>query len=192
MTSLTFLPPVWMTAPSASTTVQAQHVVARHAVLHAAQAARVLRQVAADGADLEARRVGRVEQAVLSDAPAQLGVDDPRLAVTGRFSAVDLEHRGHARHHDRQRPVAPRWRHPTRPSLRHAARAAPDAPRPAARSCTHRPCWRGTPRPGACPGACTPSRPSGTPRYRSVPSGGAGRAVGPGPRQGTRHRPPQG
>ena len=50
--------------------LQAQHVVARHAVLDAAQAARVLGQVAADGADLEAGRVGWVEQAVLRDRAA--------------------------------------------------------------------------------------------------------------------------
>ena len=47
--------------------LEAEDVVARDAVLHAAQPARVLGQVAADRADLVARRVGRVEEPVLGD-----------------------------------------------------------------------------------------------------------------------------
>ena len=45
--------------------VEAEHVVGRDAVLHAAQPAGVGRHVAADRADLERRRVGRVPEPVL-------------------------------------------------------------------------------------------------------------------------------
>ena len=47
--------------------VDGEHVVDREAVLEAVRAARVLGDVAADRADLLARRVGRVEEAVAGD-----------------------------------------------------------------------------------------------------------------------------
>jgi hypothetical protein len=56
-----------------------QHVVAGDAVLDASQAAGVLREIAADGAELVARGIGRVEQAVRRDGAAQVGVEHARL-----------------------------------------------------------------------------------------------------------------
>ena len=47
--------------------VDGEHVVDREAVLEAVRAARVLGDVAADRADLLARRVGRVVEAVAGD-----------------------------------------------------------------------------------------------------------------------------
>ena len=52
------------TEPSGSTTSHGQHVVGGEAVLEAVRAAGVLRDVAADGADLLAGRVGRVVEPV--------------------------------------------------------------------------------------------------------------------------------
>ena len=82
-----------MTAAVGEHDLQAEHGVAGDAVLHAAQAARVLGQVAADGADLEAGRVGRIEEAVLGRRPAEVGVDDARLDDGGQVAGVDLEDR---------------------------------------------------------------------------------------------------
>ena len=59
--------------------LHAEHVVGGHAVLHAAQAARVGRGVAADRAHLERRRVRRVPEAVLGGRLLDLGVEQTGL-----------------------------------------------------------------------------------------------------------------
>ena len=59
--------------------VEAEHVVGGDAVLHAAQAAGVGREVAADRADLVRRRVGRVPEPVLGRRPLDLHVERARL-----------------------------------------------------------------------------------------------------------------
>ena len=69
--------------------LHAEHVVGRDAVLHAAQAACVGRDVAADAADLVRRRVGWVPQPVLGDGLLDLGVEQPRLCHGGAGHGVD-------------------------------------------------------------------------------------------------------
>ncbi len=59
--------------------LQAKHVVGGDAVLHAAQPAGVGRDVAADAADLERRRVRRIPEPVLGDRLLDLGVEQPGL-----------------------------------------------------------------------------------------------------------------
>ena len=71
--------------------VEAEHVVGGDAVLHAAQAAGVGGHVAADRADLERRRVGRVPQAVLGSGRLDLGVEGARLDDRDLAGGVDLD-----------------------------------------------------------------------------------------------------
>ena len=72
-----------------STTSSASTWSRGDAVLHAAQAARVGRDVAAD-VQIRARRVGRV-QSPCSAAARQVSVEDARLTVAVRVERVDLE-----------------------------------------------------------------------------------------------------
>ena len=60
---------------------EAEDVVAGHAVLQAARAAGVAGDVAADGGMADARRVGRIEEAVLFDFGLQVRRDDSGLAL---------------------------------------------------------------------------------------------------------------
>ena len=71
--------------------VEAEHVVGGDAVLHAAQAAGVGRDVAADRADLERRRVGRVPEAVLGRRPLDVGVERAGLGDGHLARRVDLD-----------------------------------------------------------------------------------------------------
>ena len=77
-------------SPCRETTSSAQHVVAGHAVLDAAQAAGVGGDVAADGRPRRAGGVGRVPQAVLGGGRAQVVVDDARLHDGEPLGRVDL------------------------------------------------------------------------------------------------------
>ena len=78
-TSLTRLPPRRDQGAVGEHDVEAEHVVGGHAVLHAAQAARVGRDVAADRADLVRAGVGRVPEAVLGRGALDLDVERARL-----------------------------------------------------------------------------------------------------------------
>ena len=79
---------------------QAGDVMRREAVLQAVRAARVLGDVAADRADLLARRVGRVEEAVGGDGARDVEVRDARLDDDALAREVDLEDPVHARERD--------------------------------------------------------------------------------------------
>ena len=86
-------------SPSGSTTTTASHVVDREAVLQAVRAARVLRDVAADRADLLARRIGRVVEAVRDHRLGHLEVrharlDDDRAGRRGRRRGCGSSARG--------------------------------------------------------------------------------------------------
>ncbi len=88
-----------------------QDVVDREAVLQAVRAARVLRDVAADRADLLRGRVGRVVEAVIGDGARDVEIGDTRLDHDMAAVGVDLEHPVHPRQRDhdplrdRQRPA---------------------------------------------------------------------------------------
>jgi hypothetical protein len=100
--------------------LEPQDGVARHAVLHAAQPARVRPEVAADGAGLVGGRVRRVEQAPLRDGRLEVRVQDTGLRRDGEVPGVDLEHAVHARERDGERTLDPR---------RAAGETGPRAPR---------------------------------------------------------------
>ena len=85
-----------------------EHRLARLAVLDAAQAASVCSEVPADRADLEAGRIGRVEQAFGRHGLFQCGVDDPRLGDDDEVVSVDLEDLVHCGERDRERALDPR------------------------------------------------------------------------------------
>ena len=70
---------------------EAEDVVRSDAVLHAAQAARVGGNVAADRADLVRRGVGRVPQVVLGRRRLHLGVHQSRLDDRGPGHRVDVD-----------------------------------------------------------------------------------------------------
>jgi hypothetical protein len=82
--------------------LEAQHGVAGLAVFHAAQPAGVRPEVPADRADLVARRIRGVEQALRGDALLQLGVEDARLGDDDEVLPVDLEDPVHPRQRDRE------------------------------------------------------------------------------------------
>ena len=84
--------------------VEAEHVVGGDAVLDAAQAARVGRHVAADRADLERGRIGRIPEAVLGGRPLDVGVESPRLRDRHLRGRVDLD-RAHPFQADHQAAV---------------------------------------------------------------------------------------
>ena len=71
--------------------VEAEDVVGRHAVLHAAQAAGVGGDVAADRADLVGRRVRRVPEAVLARGGLHLRVEGTRLDDGHLAVGIDLD-----------------------------------------------------------------------------------------------------
>ena len=81
----------------------AQHVVARHAVLHAADAARIRGGIAADRRDPVARRVGRIPESVSGDRLPEVVVDHPGLGDDVPLCGVDLEHARHALERDDDR-----------------------------------------------------------------------------------------
>ncbi len=85
--------------------LQAKDRIARDAVLHAAQAAGIGVDVAADGAEVPARRVGRVPESVLVHVLAQLGVHDARLCLHVSVHAVHVQDVAHALDTDHQGPV---------------------------------------------------------------------------------------
>ena len=76
------------------------HVVCGEAVLEAVGAARVLRDVPADRADLLARRVGRVEESVRRDGARHVEVRNSRLDDDPLAREVDLEDAVHPRQRD--------------------------------------------------------------------------------------------
>jgi len=72
-------------------TFERHKVVFGHAVLDRAQAARILRHVAAEGGDRHAPRVGRIHQADSFRGCVQVCGDDPRLHGGKQVLAVDLK-----------------------------------------------------------------------------------------------------
>ena len=68
---------------------EAEDVVARDAVLHTTQAARVGCRVAADGADLERRRIRRIPESVFLDRGLDLGVEQSGLADRRTGDRID-------------------------------------------------------------------------------------------------------
>ena len=79
---------------------QSCHVVDREAVLEAVRTTRVLGHVAADRAHLLARRVRRVEEALVGNGPRDVEVGDARLHDDALCVEVDLEDPGHSRQRD--------------------------------------------------------------------------------------------
>ena len=79
---------------------QARDVVDGEAVLEAVRAARVLGHVAADRADLLARRIGRVEEPVRRDGARDVEVRDARLDDDPLRREIDLEDPLHPRERD--------------------------------------------------------------------------------------------
>ncbi len=79
---------------------QTRDVIHGEAVLEAMRAAGVLRHVAADRADLLARRIGCVEEPVRSDGLADVEVRDSRLDDDALRCQVDFENPVHARQRD--------------------------------------------------------------------------------------------
>ena len=77
-------------------------MVGRHAVLQRVRPARVVGDVAADGARLLARGIGRVVEALRADRPGEVQVHEPRLDHGELVVVVDLEHavHPHQRDHD--------------------------------------------------------------------------------------------
>ncbi len=73
--------------------VEPEHVVGGDAVLHAAQAAGVRRDVAADGADLERRGVGRIPEPVLRGRGLHVLVEGAGLDHRHLGERVDLDGR---------------------------------------------------------------------------------------------------
>ena len=78
----------------------AEHVMHGEAVLQAVRAAGVLGDVAADRADLLARRIGRVVVAERRDLPGDLEVGDARLDRHALVRDVDVEHAVQPRQRD--------------------------------------------------------------------------------------------
>ena len=112
--------------------VRGEDVVDGEPVLEAVRPARVLGDVAADRADLLARRVGRVVEALGGDGAGDLEVRHAGLDDDARALEIDLEHAVEPRERDddavgdRQRPAGePRSgaagdeRHPVRVANRH-------------------------------------------------------------------------
>ena len=149
-TSFSRGPPRRTAVPSASTTCMPEHVVGRHAVLHAAQAAGVGGDVAADAADLVRRRVGRIPQPVLGDGLLDLGVEQPRLRRRRCGSRGRRRCRASARSTARCRRRAP-WRRRTVRCPRRGARPAPGARSPTASPPAPPRCAAAGPRPSRCP-----------------------------------------
>ncbi len=87
--------------------LETQRPVARLAVLHAAETAGVRAEVAADRADLVARRIGAVEQAFRGDRILEVRVDDAGLDDGDEVVVIDLEDLRHPRERDRQRALDP-------------------------------------------------------------------------------------
>ena len=108
-------------------------VVGGEAVLQAVRAAGVLRDVAADRADLLARRVGRVVVAVRRRRLAHLQVDDAGVEDRALVGRVDLADGAHLRQHD-QHAVGVRQRAAGQPG----ARAAGDERHPGVVAGPHR------------------------------------------------------
>ena len=71
--------------------IEPEHVVGRDAVLHAAQSARIRRDVAADRADFVRRRVRRIPQAMLSRRRLDFGIEGTGLDHGDSGSDVDLD-----------------------------------------------------------------------------------------------------
>ena len=82
--------------------LEAEHVVGRHAVLQRVRAAGVVGDVAADGAGLLARGVGRVVEALRPHRPREVQVDQPRLDHGDLVVVVDLEHAVHPHQRDHE------------------------------------------------------------------------------------------
>ena len=91
----------------------AEHVVHGEAVLQAVRAAGVLGDVAADRADLLARRIGRVVVAERRHLPRDLEVGDAGLDRDALVGDVDVEHAVEPRQRDHERRRRPAARRPT-------------------------------------------------------------------------------
>ena len=75
---------------------ETHHVVGRHAVLDGPHAAGVLRHVAADGGELPARRVGRIEEPLGGAVVVQIDRAHARLGRDHHVSLVELDDPRHA------------------------------------------------------------------------------------------------
>src|SRR5205085_4400687 len=84
-------------APAVEDDARAEHVVGGRPVLQAVYAARVLRDVAADGAAPLARRVRDVVQPVPCNGARDLRVDHARLDDGNSVLNINLEHAAHPR-----------------------------------------------------------------------------------------------
>ena len=82
--------------------LEAEHVALGRAVLEGARPAGALRDVAAERAEPQRRRIGRIEQADLLDRVLQIAGDDVRLDDRQQVGFVDLEDAVHPleREHD--------------------------------------------------------------------------------------------
>ena len=138
--------------------LEGEDVVAGDAVLDAAHAAGVRRDVAADRRPRRARRVRRVPEAVLGAGGPQVVVDDAGLDDGEALDGVDPQHGRHPLEADDDPAGRRRWRRPTGRCRRPAARPARRAGRTSGRWCApaRRPS-AGRP-PGAGPTAPTPPR----------------------------------
>ncbi len=74
---------------------QAQHVVGGDAVLERVRAARVVGDIAADGAGLLAGGIRRVVEALRADGPGEMQVDEPRLHHRELIRVVHFQHAVH-------------------------------------------------------------------------------------------------
>ena len=83
--------PVRSTSPVGEHDLQAEHEVSGDAVLHAAHAAGIGGDVAADAGDVDTARVGRVQQAVLGDRRTDCGGDHAGLDDGDTVDGVDVD-----------------------------------------------------------------------------------------------------
>ena len=82
--------------------LERQDRIARLAVFHATQAARVRAEVAPDRTRLIARGVRRVEETLRRDRGLEVGIDDARLDDRDKVFPIDLQDPIHGREGDRQ------------------------------------------------------------------------------------------
>ena len=75
---------------------ESHHVVGRHSVLDGPHAAGILRHVAADGGELPARRVGRIEESFGGAVVVKIDRANPRLGRDHHVSLVQFDDSRHA------------------------------------------------------------------------------------------------
>ena len=190
--------------------LEAEHVVHRHPVLEGVRAAGVVRDIAADGAGLLARGIGRVVEALGSHRPREVEVDQARLDHGDLVVVVHLEHAVHPHQRDHEAALGGETssREPRARAAGHEGQRFPvgelhDRPRPARRTRGRRRSPRGrgrgsarrTRRPAALRArrarAPLPSRPSSSRRRAFLRVGSrspAMRGLYPQSSQGARRR----